>query len=536
MTGSWDRALGGLAPAFGLALRRMRVQAAAWSAPLVALSWTAPSYESVYPSLQSRGLLVEAMRESPGTRLLYGVMPLPGTIGQLVQWEIGTWLVLGSGLMALLMTCRLLRGDEEAGLVEALRGAGVGTWVPVVGPLLVVGGAVMVLGLGVGLSLWALSTSVVELTSGGAWALAAAVVLVGWAFMAVAAVACQVARSAGGARGLALGAVLVAFVVRVAADELDASWLRWATPLAWRDLVEPYTADRMGAAAVCATICAVLVVAAGALHSRRDYRAGYLPDRSASSRRWRVGGHGGLLVRLGRAGAAMWALAAAAIAGLFGAMSRSVTDLLAPGSATARMVDQMAEGSPVQQFLSLLTVFSVLIVVVSAVSRACALASLESRGPVELEISAGVSRTRLFWSQALAAAVQGAALLMVSGLVLAAVTATQISDDHAVARALVFTISQFPGLLAAVGLAMALVGLAPRAVALVWAVIAWSGFAQFLGALVELPDWAIDVSVVGHHLDVVGPADWIPLAVQLAVGALGAGIGWAAYLGRDLGA
>ena len=55
-------------------------------------------------------------------------------------------------------------------------------------------------------------------------------------------------------------------------------------------------------------------------------------------------------------------------------MAGSITDLLEPGSPTAQMVDKMADGSPVSQFMGLLTVFTVLLVVVAAVGRAGALA------------------------------------------------------------------------------------------------------------------------------------------------------------------
>ena len=103
-------------------------------------------------------------------------------------------------------------------------------------------------------------------------------------------------------------------------------------------------------------------------------------------------------------------------------------------------------------------------------------------------------------------------------------------------RAVVYTVSQLPGMLAAVGIALVLVGSAPRWVPLAWAVVAWSGFARFLGGLVELPAWARDLSVIGHHLDVVGPMGWRPLAVQAAVGVTGAAIGLLAYRRRDLGA
>jgi ABC-transporter permease protein len=51
---------------------------------------------------------------------------------------------------------------------------------------------------------------------------------------------------------------------------------------------------------------------------------------------------------------------------------------------------------------------------------------------------------------------------------------------------------------------------------------------------VELKDWAKDLSVLGHHLDVVGSPDWKPLAVQTVVGLAGIAIGLVAYTRRDL--
>ena len=63
-------------------LRRFRFQIVAWLAPLwLLVGVTAPSYESVYPSLATRTVLIEQMRKSPGTRLLYGYVPLPGRLG-----------------------------------------------------------------------------------------------------------------------------------------------------------------------------------------------------------------------------------------------------------------------------------------------------------------------------------------------------------------------------------------------------------------------------------------------------------------------
>ena len=95
-------------------LRRFRFQIVAWLVPLwLLVGVTAPSYESFYPSLETRTVLIEQMRKSPGTRLLYGYVPLPGRLGQLLQWETGAILLVCTALMAILLTCRVLRADED---------------------------------------------------------------------------------------------------------------------------------------------------------------------------------------------------------------------------------------------------------------------------------------------------------------------------------------------------------------------------------------------------------------------------------------
>ncbi len=520
-------------------LRRFRFQIVAWLVPLwLLVSVTAPSYESVYPSLATRTALIEQMRKSPGTRLLYGYVPLPGRLGQLLQWETGTFLLVCTALMAILLTCRVLRADEDEGLVEVLRATGAGRSVPFLVPVALVWAVVGALSAGVGGLLTWQTGSIEELTVSGAWALAGTICVTGWAFSAIAAVACQLGRQVGQARGLSMLVLALAFAMRVSADQIsdstDSDWLRWLTPLGWRDLVRPYTDDRFAVLLACCAIAIAVMLSAAVLAARREYLDGYLPDRSSSRRRWRVRGHMDLLGRLSWRSLVGWALASTALALLYGSVSGSIKDLLAPGSPTASWVGKMAVGSPVEQFMSLMTVVTTLLVAVAAVRRVNGLAGLERAGLVEVELAAGVSRGRVLLSQVLCALIESIVLLLVSATVLAATTATQLTDDHAVARSFVFTVSQMPGMVAAIGIATALVGLAPKLAGLSWAAVTWSAFAQFFGGLVELKDWAKDLSVLGHHLDVVGTPDWKPLAVQALVGLIGIMTGLVAYTRRDL--
>lgn len=528
-------ALQGLAPALALLARRYWWRGAAWAVPLWGLvAATAPSYRDTYPSLASRSSLIEAMRATPGTRLLYGILPRPGRLGQLLAWETGTYLLVCTALMAILLTCQMMRGDEERGLAELARATGCGGAVPFLAPWMAVWGAVALLGGGVGAILMAEAGSIDELTARGGWAMAACAIGVGWAFSAGAALACQAARGHRQARSLSLAWLGGCFGLRVAADEWGWAWLRWVTPLGWRDLVQPYTQDDGTVVAFLLIMCLALMMAAVGLHARREHLGGFLPSTESTERRWALRGPLALAWCLGRRGLGGWAVAVACASALFGSMAGGITDLLRPGSPTAALVERMSTGSPVEQFLGLLTVIVVLLVSVGSIHEALRLPGSEHAGILELEASVGAGRSRLFLVQAAVAAGHAAILLLVSAGVLAAVVSTRITEERAVGRALWFTLSQGPGVLAGIGIAMALAGLSARLAPWVWAVVAWSGFAQFFGGLVDLPGWARDLSILGHHLDVVGDVEWEPLAIQAALATGGMLVGLLAVRRRDL--
>ncbi|MDO5287733.1 MAG: Tat pathway signal protein [Actinomycetia bacterium] len=518
-----------------LLVRRLRVSLLVWLTTLWALvAMTPTSYQDVYPSLADRALLVEAMRSSPGMRVPYGVMPTPGTIGQLLQWETGTYLVWCAALIGILITTRLLRGDEDDGLVETARGAGAGRWAGFWAPVLVVWAHLALLGAGTAGILLGLRGTVTELTVPGSLAFGATVTLVGWGFAALSALWCQLARDLSQARGWCFATFGVLLGLRVLADEREGlAWLRWVTPIGWRDLVRPFSEDAWAPVAVCLLASALVLGVAGVLYGRREYLAGYLPDRATSRRRWRVRGLADLWWRLAGRGLAGWGTGIAACGVLFGSMTGSFADLLVPGSPTRDWIDQVTGGSAVRQMMALMTAITMLLVASAAVRRVGTLAREERNGLLELELACGVSRSRRYGVHASGTILEGLVLAGLAAGGLAWATSTQLTTDHAVERAVVLTVTQLPGVWAATGLAMAVVGWAPRLASLSWAVIAWSGFAQLLGGLVKLPQWAQDLAVVGHTVDVVGDPHWAPLAVQSAVAVTTLLLGWAGFRRRD---
>ena len=524
----------GLRRCLGLATRRYRWQAVAWMAPLWLFLLVNPiALQRTYPSFEERTTLLSQMGDAPGVRLIFGPAPATGSVGEFASWEDGGYLMWFVAIMAIMLTTALARRDEQDGYVEVLLGAGAARWAPFASALVWALGAMAILGIGLAASLIGVNAIVGETPLRGALVFGGVTIAQGWAFVGVALVASQLVRDTSAARGLSLTFFGAAFAVRVLADEAGVAWLRWLSPLAWRDIADPFGAQRVWALAVFVGIVAALVALAGLLHSRRELLGALLADRSVSTRRWRVSGALGLIARLGVQGLAAWAFALTAA--LFGVMSGGMSDLIANNPASAAYIDKMApEMRPVVQYTTLLTVLMVSLAATAVIQRVLGLAASEERGLSEAILGVGVPRTRALIAALADAIGSGVVLLVVSGAVLAAATATQVSEDHAAGRALVSTLTQLPGIVAAAGIAALLVGAAPRWRSLAWAVIAWSSFARFFGGLIDMPKWAQDLSVLGHVADPWGTTHWLPLAVQLGVGIACCAGGLIAYRVRDI--
>lgn len=148
----------------------------------------------------------------------------------------------------------------------------------------------------------------------------------------------------------------------------------------------------------------------------------------------------------------------------------------------------MVVGSPAKRFMSLMAVVTTLLVAVMTMRQVGGMAGLECAGLAEIKLAIGVSHGRVLLSQVLYALIKSVVLLLISATVLAAATATRLTDDHVVVRSFVLTASQLSGMVAAIRIMTALVGLVPKPAGLSWAAVIWNVFAQFSGGLVELKD------------------------------------------------
>jgi ABC-2 type transport system permease protein len=261
-----------------LAFRRDLVMLPACAVGLAALlAITARDLKLLYPSASVRLAVAERAGANSALRLLLG--RLDGTsIGAFLAARWSVWGAALAVLLTIFLVVRHTRADEEAGRFELVGSAAVGQQAPLTAALCPAVAANIVIA---GLTCWWLPAQ--KLPFAGSAALALSIAACGLVFGGVAAVGAQLAETARGARGIALGALGAAFVLRGVGDSgpPSASWLSWASPLGWVEETRAFgsAGERWWVLALPVAALAVLLASAFALAALRDQSAALLPSR-----------------------------------------------------------------------------------------------------------------------------------------------------------------------------------------------------------------------------------------------------------------
>jgi ABC-2 type transport system permease protein len=150
-------------------------------------------------------------------------------------------------------------------------------------------------------------------------------------------------------------------------------------------------------------------------------------------------------------------------------------------------------------------------------------------------LATGVSRRRWLGSHLVMALGGSVVLLLAFGLGAGIARAISVGDAGELPRLIGAALAYAPALWVFGGVAAALFGLVPRAVALAWAIFAVTAFIGFLGPILQMPDWSYDLSPLEHvprlpvaHFSVA------PELVLTAIAAVLVGVGQIAFRRRDL--
>ena len=496
------------------------------------------AYTSTYKTQASRNQLARAYGPNTAMNALLGSERAVNTVAGFADWRfVGILSVLGS-IWGLLMSTRLMRGEEEAGRYDLLL-AGQTTRRRAAGQALA--------GLGAGLVALFAATALGVIVTGRSpsagfslgQCLYFSVTLVAAAamFLAIGALASQLAgtrRRAAAMAGVVFG---LAYALRMVADTNQGlHWLVWLSPLGWVEETRPLTDPNP--VALLPVLVLLIAVTAVTLHlaGTRDAGAASWPGRDSSQPHLALlGGSAGLAVRLMRPAALGWLSAVAVFAVLIGTTASSSAKDATGSQGISQAIGRLGgHGSIVADDLGLtFLILAVLIALISA-GQITAMRTEEADGYLENLLVRPVSRTSWF-----AGRLGLSSLLILTAGLLAGIgawagTASQHSGVGfgSLVTAGLNVVS--PGLFL-LGLGALVLGAWPRRTsAVVYGYLAWSFLIEFAGGVVHTSHWLLDTSVFFHMVPAPATSpDWPSMAVITGLGIGGAVLGGILLCRRD---
>lgn len=450
------------------------------------------TYVAAFPDRATRTSMLAPLVNNGALRVLYGYPFDIADPAGWVSWRTMTSVGIIMAVWAIIITTGALRGEEDAGRGElVLSGAqprrrwyAAALTATAVQTLII--GAVTVIGLA------AVGLPQHLLTFANCVELGLQLILPALFFAAVAALTSQLAATVRGARLLASGMLVAAFLIRAPADVGEGmTWLRWVTPLGWFEELRPPAAPSTIALAVIIVATAIPVLIALPLLTARDIGRGLLGARdSRPPRRILLGAPWQAALRDEVSHLSFWFVGTALYGMLMGAMIKTVLDFL---HRTPMYAQFFGERLAVDGFVSAMYSLIQLLAALLAVTLVVAARGEEATGRLELLLA--MPRSRIGWlsGRAFLATMLAAALTLLAAVSLwagAALTGEQVR----VSSLLLAALNSLPLIVITVGCATAVLAFAPRAVAFMYALVAVAFLWDNVGTALKAPGWSLTLS------------------------------------------
>jgi ABC-2 type transport system permease protein len=474
-----------------LALRRDRVRLCVWIAVLTLMMAYAPNaVKLAYPEEAQRLARVNLLK-TPAGMILGG--PMFGgnetDLGAMMANELMLTVIIATSILSILTVIRHTRAEEESGAAELVLSSVVGRYARTYAALILVGGVNAVLAVTMTLAMSATGFAIVDSA-----AMCLGITGVAMVFGAVAAVTAQLWRQARTATGAAMATLALAALVRGIGDVINnsGSALSWFSPIAWAQQMRAFVDLRWWPFALLVALAIALMVLAAWLESRRQYDDGNIPSSGERPNARPITDVFGLHLTLQRGQTIGWTVGLFLGGLAFGSMTKSLLDAAKDNPMLARVLTAQGNDgvyTTMTQFLAA----AATAYVVSAVLRVY---SDEESGLGEAVLAGAVSRWRWLLTAVASALVGSTVLMFFAGLGNGLGAGITLGESQTIARLTLAGLAYVPAMAVVAGVAALAVAL--RRSWIGWLAVTFVVVSLYLGALLRLPRWLIDLSPVGR--------------------------------------
>jgi ABC-2 type transport system permease protein len=418
-------------------------------------------------------------------------------------------MIVATSILAILTVIRHTRAGEESGAAELVLSSVVGRYARTYAALILVGGVNAVLAVTMTVAMASTGFGVVDTA-----AMCLGITGVAMVFGAVAAVTAQLWRQTRTATGAAMAALALAALVRGIGDVINnsGSALSWFSPIAWAQQMRAFVDLRWWPFALLVALTIALMALAAVLESSRQYDDGNLPSTGERPNAHTIKSVLGLHLTLQRGQTIGWTVGLFLGGLAFGSMTKSLLDAAKENELIQRVL--VAQGT--DSVYSTMTQFLAAAATAYVVGAVLRVLSDEEKGLGEPVLAGSVSRWRWLFTAIASALIGSAVLMFFAGLGNGLGAGITLGEPGTIVRLTVAGLAFVPAMAVLAGVAAFAV--AVRRPWIGWLAVTFVVTSLYLGALLRLPQWLIDLSPVGRT---TAPVNYpiVALTVMVAVAA-----------------
>ncbi len=517
--------------------RSHRFQIIAWLLGIVIVSIAvASSYQSVYQNASDKQAFALTMQNPAMVAMLgpgYEVEEYLVTVGTQFAHEMLLFSVLAVAIMSILLVGSATRTDEETGRIEVIRSLPIGRLSYLAACIIVLGIVNLMITLLTGVGIYLLNIEGISFES--AILYGAILGSGGFVFGAITALFAQLSDTSRGTKGLAFGALIIAYLIRAVGD-VGNEYLALVSPLGWSVRTGVFIDNHWWPIVISILVTVVLLMITFYLNSIRDLDSGFLPSRKGKTHASPfIKTTFGLVYHLQNVKIVAWSIGIFALGASFGAVMGDMEKYFADNEFVQMMLAQVGDFSITEQFLAMLMAIMSLISAIPVIMTILKLKSEENHYRTEHFYSRTISRNHVLGCFTLLAVIESVLYLMllVFGLWLAAMSMMEdpISFGTVVQSALVY----LPAMWFMIGITVFLFGYAPKITSVIWLYYAFCYVVVYVGGMLKFPDWMMNLSVFevipklpGEDIDVLSLVLLLALSIAFLL------IGFIGYNKRDI--
>lgn len=516
-------------------LRIDRVRIPVWIILLALLTFAvAIAFTDLYATDADREAIAETMKNPAMSAMVgqgYGLDNY--TNGAMMAHQMLLFSGLAVAIMSILLVARHTRGDEEDGRVEMIRSLPTGRLSNVTATVAVVSGTNVLLALIIGFGLYALGIESMDLQ--GSLLYGVALGTIGIFFTAVTAVFAQLSENSRGTIGLSFMVLGVSYLIRSIGDAGN-EVISWFSPLGWVLGAEVYVNNYWWP--IILTLVVSLAIIGGALYLNaiRDLESGFIPAKPGRRYASRyLQSPLGLSFRLQRTGLITWTIAMVVLGASYGSVLGDLESFFA-GNEMMQQLLQSADGfSLTEQFIPMLMSIMAMISTIPALMVIFKLKGEENKNRTEHLLARAVSRTQLLGGYFVISVVVSYVMLLMTALGFWSAGSAVMEDGISFSMLHNAAVVYLPALWAMIGIAVLLVGFAPKLTGLTWLYLGYSFIVVYLGGLLQFPEWMSNLSPFGYIPQLpIEDFDFMKVSILTIVAVIFIVIGFLGYKQRDI--